>query len=48
MARYRVEFNTTEYLYVIAQGVSDAYWMAKTYENSTRIIEDIEVIERIK
>jgi hypothetical protein len=48
MSRFRVEFNTTEYVYVIAQGVSDAYWMAKTYENSTRIIEDIEVIERIK
>jgi hypothetical protein len=45
MKRYRVEFNTTEYAYVNAYGLSDAYWSAKTYENSTRIILDIEVIK---
>ena len=44
MSKYRIEFNTTEYAYVNAFGISDAYWQAKTYENSTRVIEDIEKI----
>ena len=45
MRKYRVEFNTGEYLYTDAIGLSHAYWIAKTYENSTRIIEDIEIIK---
>lgn len=45
MKRYRIEFNTGEYAYVRCMGVSDAYWQAKTYENSTRVIEDIERID---
>lgn len=42
MRRYRVEFNTQEYVYVFGNGLAEAYWNAMTYENSTRLIEDIE------
>ena len=44
MKKYRIEFNTGEYAYVNGIGISDAYWQAKTYENTTRIIEDIELV----
>lgn len=44
MRKFRIEFNTGEYLYTDAYGIAEAYWCAKTYENSTRIILDIEVI----
>ena len=42
---FRVEFNTGEYAYVYGTGLSDAYWEAKSYENSTRIIKDIEIFK---
>lgn len=44
MSKYRVEFNTEEYVYITGYGLADVYWVAKTYENSTRLIEDIERI----
>ena len=39
---YLIIFNTEERLTLFASGISEVYWIAKTYENSTRIIEDIQ------
>ena len=42
--KFLIEFNTQESIIIDAFGLSDAYWTAKTYENSTRVIFDIGVV----
>lgn len=44
MKKFRVEFNTGQYIYVNAYGLADAYFESVSYEDDNRFIEDIEKV----